>query len=39
MKFKDERLKLMSEVLNGMKVLKLYAWEESMAKKVKHLRS
>ncbi|GMT07512.1 hypothetical protein PENTCL1PPCAC_29686 [Pristionchus entomophagus] len=38
MKFKDERLKLMSEVLNGMKVLKLYAWEESMAKKILDIR-
>ncbi|CAG0899775.1 unnamed protein product [Darwinula stevensoni] len=27
MKEKDERVKLMSEVLNGIKVLKLYAWE------------
>ncbi|GMT36668.1 hypothetical protein PFISCL1PPCAC_27965 [Pristionchus fissidentatus] len=38
MKYKDERLKLMSEVLNGMKVLKLYAWEESMAKKILDIR-
>uniref|UniRef100_A0A8L8KJ65 ABC-type glutathione-S-conjugate transporter n=1 Tax=Heligmosomoides polygyrus TaxID=6339 RepID=A0A8L8KJ65_HELPZ len=30
MKYKDERLKMMSEVLNGIKVLKLYAWEKSM---------
>ena len=29
MGFKDERLKLMNEVLGGMKVLKLYAWEPS----------
>ena len=29
MKNKDERVKLMNEVLNGMKVLKLYAWEPS----------
>ncbi|GMR61820.1 hypothetical protein PMAYCL1PPCAC_32015 [Pristionchus mayeri] len=38
LKYKDERLKLMSEVLNGMKVLKLYAWEESMAKKILGIR-
>ncbi|XP_055859162.1 ATP-binding cassette sub-family C member 3-like [Episyrphus balteatus] len=27
MKFKDERVKIMNEILAGMKVLKLYAWE------------
>lgn len=32
MKKKDKRIKLMSEILNGIKVLKLYAWEESFAK-------
>jgi ATP-binding cassette, subfamily C (CFTR/MRP), member 1 len=29
MKVKDERVKSMNEILNGMKVLKLYAWEPS----------
>lgn len=29
MKKKDERIKMMNEILNGMKVLKLYAWEPS----------
>lgn len=29
MKIKDERVKSMNEILNGMKVLKLYAWEPS----------
>lgn len=32
MKIKDERVKSMNEVLNGMKVLKLYAWEPSFEK-------
>uniref|UniRef100_A0A1I7UPW7 ABC transmembrane type-1 domain-containing protein n=2 Tax=Caenorhabditis tropicalis TaxID=1561998 RepID=A0A1I7UPW7_9PELO len=32
MKYKDERIKMMSEILNGMKVLKLYSWEKSMEK-------
>jgi ATP-binding cassette, subfamily C (CFTR/MRP), member 1 len=29
MTVKDERIKFMNEILNGMKVLKLYAWEPS----------
>ncbi|XP_055346994.1 multidrug resistance-associated protein 1-like [Paramacrobiotus metropolitanus] len=38
MKHKDARIKLTSEILNGMKVLKLYAWEESFEKQVLELR-
>ncbi|RDD40608.1 Multidrug resistance-associated protein 1 [Trichoplax sp. H2] len=38
MKFKDTRTKLMNEVLNGIKVLKLYAWEKSFIKKVLDIR-
>jgi ATP-binding cassette, subfamily C (CFTR/MRP), member 1 len=32
MKIKDERVKSINEILNGMKVLKLYAWEPSFEK-------
>ena len=32
---KDRRTKLMDEILNGMKILKLYAWEKSFEGKVK----
>lgn len=39
MKDKDERLKVMNEILNGIKVLKLYAWEESFEKIVEKVRS
>ncbi|XP_029647335.1 multidrug resistance-associated protein 1-like isoform X2 [Octopus sinensis] len=38
MKSKDIRIKLMNEVLNGIKVIKLYAWEESLQKKINEIR-
>ncbi|OQV17405.1 Multidrug resistance-associated protein 1 [Hypsibius exemplaris] len=38
MKEKDGRIKLMTEILNGMKVLKLYAWEESFQDQVSGIR-
>ncbi|XP_078692715.1 multidrug resistance-associated protein 1-like isoform X6 [Branchiostoma floridae x Branchiostoma belcheri] len=39
MKEKDSRIKLMNEVLNGIKVLKLYAWELSFKEKIEKIRS
>ncbi|CAG5911647.1 unnamed protein product [Menidia menidia] len=38
MKHKDDRIKLMNEILNGIKVLKLYAWENSFKDKVLAIR-
>ncbi|XP_041474562.1 multidrug resistance-associated protein 1-like isoform X1 [Lytechinus variegatus] len=38
MQYKDARIKLMSEVLSGIKVLKLYAWEESFQAKILAIR-
>ncbi|XP_063235805.1 multidrug resistance-associated protein 1-like isoform X3 [Bacillus rossius redtenbacheri] len=38
MKNKDERVKLMNEVLSGIKVLKLYAWEPSFEEQVLRIR-
>uniref|UniRef100_UPI00398E8F75 ATP-binding cassette sub-family C member 3-like isoform X2 n=1 Tax=Pristiophorus japonicus TaxID=55135 RepID=UPI00398E8F75 len=38
MQHKDARIKLMNEILNGMKVLKLYAWEPSFEQKVLAIR-
>uniref|UniRef100_A0A914D011 ABC transmembrane type-1 domain-containing protein n=1 Tax=Acrobeloides nanus TaxID=290746 RepID=A0A914D011_9BILA len=38
MEFKDARLKLMSDVLSGIKVLKLYAWEPPIQKRIAQLR-
>uniref|UniRef100_A0A8D3BME4 Multidrug resistance-associated protein 1 n=1 Tax=Scophthalmus maximus TaxID=52904 RepID=A0A8D3BME4_SCOMX len=38
MKNKDSRIKLMNEMLNGIKVLKLYAWELAFKDKVSQIR-
>ncbi|XP_076819730.1 multidrug resistance-associated protein 1-like isoform X2 [Clavelina lepadiformis] len=39
MELKDERIKVMNEILNGIKVLKMYAWELSFRDKVSAIRS
>ncbi|XP_046664340.1 multidrug resistance-associated protein 1-like isoform X2 [Homalodisca vitripennis] len=39
MKYKDERVKLMNEILSGIKVLKLYAWEPSFEKQILKIRN
>ncbi|KAJ8721589.1 hypothetical protein PYW07_002364 [Mythimna separata] len=36
---KDQRIKLMSEVLNGIKVLKMYAWEGSFMDQILRIRN
>lgn len=38
MKFKDSRIKQMNEVLNGMKVLKLYSWERPFRELLSSIR-
>ncbi|NXF93849.1 MRP1 protein, partial [Eubucco bourcierii] len=38
MKSKDNRIKLMNEILNGIKVLKLYAWELAFRDKILEIR-
>ncbi|XP_067572446.1 ATP-binding cassette sub-family C member 3 isoform X1 [Pseudorca crassidens] len=38
MKLKDSRIRLMSEILGSIKVLKLYAWEPSFLKQVEDIR-
>uniref|UniRef100_A0AAF5CVD0 Uncharacterized protein n=1 Tax=Strongyloides stercoralis TaxID=6248 RepID=A0AAF5CVD0_STRER len=38
MKHKDERVKMCNEVLNGMKVVKLYAWEIPMSTIIEEIR-
>ncbi|CAB3223734.1 unnamed protein product [Arctia plantaginis] len=39
MQYKDERIKLMNEVLNGIKVLKIYAWEPSFQEYILKIRN
>ncbi|KAJ8688624.1 hypothetical protein QAD02_024419 [Eretmocerus hayati] len=39
MEYKDQRVKLTNEVLNGMKVLKLYAWEPSFEEQILKIRN
>ncbi|XP_077530982.1 multidrug resistance-associated protein 1-like [Haemaphysalis longicornis] len=39
MQEKDRRIKLMNEILAGIKVLKLYAWEEAFEKRVQEVRN
>ncbi|KAI7696126.1 Multidrug resistance-associated protein 1 [Sarcoptes scabiei] len=39
MKKKDERVKVINELLNGIRVIKLYAWEIPFIKKVDSIRS
>ncbi|XP_069944054.1 ATP-binding cassette sub-family C member 3-like isoform X2 [Cherax quadricarinatus] len=38
MSFKDKRVKMASEIVSGIKVLKLYAWETSFASMVEEVR-
>lgn len=39
MKIKDQRSKLMNEILAGIKIIKMYAWEDSFLAKVNGFRS
>ncbi|VDK67605.1 unnamed protein product [Litomosoides sigmodontis] len=38
MRLKDERMKICNEILNGVKVIKLYAWEPPMEEVVEQIR-
>ncbi|NXJ15459.1 MRP1 protein, partial [Odontophorus gujanensis] len=38
MKYSDQQVKLLSEMLHGIKILKLYAWEPSYQRKVMDIR-
>ncbi|XP_021347158.1 multidrug resistance-associated protein 1-like [Mizuhopecten yessoensis] len=39
LKFKSNRMKLFNEVLNGIKVLKMYAWESTFIEQIKKIRN
>lgn len=39
MKNKDSRTRLMTEILNNMKSIKLYAWSQAFMKKLNHIRN
>ena len=38
MKIKDERIKTVNEILNGIRVLKLYAWEMAFVRTINRIR-
>ncbi|XP_030626406.1 canalicular multispecific organic anion transporter 1 isoform X1 [Chanos chanos] len=38
MQYKDKRMKIMNDILNGIKILKFYAWEPSFEVQVKKIR-
>lgn len=38
MTVKDQRIKMMNEILNGIRVLKLYAWEMAFIRSINHIR-
>ncbi|KAJ2805337.1 hypothetical protein H4R20_002130, partial [Coemansia guatemalensis] len=39
MGYRDERIKVMDEVLSGIKIIKLYAWESSFIKRIDKIRN
>ncbi|CEP63614.1 ATP-binding cassette bilirubin transporter BPT1 LALA0_S08e06656g [Lachancea lanzarotensis] len=39
MKYKDARIKTITEILNSVKTVKLYAWEKPMLEKLDHVRN
>ncbi|KAJ2800354.1 hypothetical protein H4R20_004094 [Coemansia guatemalensis] len=38
MEYRDQRLEIMTEVLSGIRIVKLYAWEPSFIKRINHVR-
>lgn len=38
MKFKDNRIKLLSEIFNGIKIIKIHAWESAFKTRIENIR-
>lgn len=38
LKVTDERVKIMSEIIKSMRIVKMYCWESAFEKKVRHVR-
>jgi len=38
LKVTDERVKIMSEIIKSMRIVKIYCWESAFEKKVRHVR-
>ena len=34
----DERVKIMSEVIKSMRIIKMYCWESAIDEKIRHVR-
>lgn len=39
MKMKDKRVKSLTEILQGVHIIKLFAWEDQMAERVQDIRA
>jgi hypothetical protein len=38
LKVTDERIKIMSEIIKSMRIVKIYCWESAFDKKIRHVR-
>jgi ATP-binding cassette subfamily C (CFTR/MRP) protein 10 len=38
LKVTDERVKIMSEIIKSMRIVKMYCWESAFEEKVRHVR-
>jgi hypothetical protein len=38
LKVTDERIKIMSEIIKSMRIVKMYCWESAFDKKIRHVR-
>jgi ATP-binding cassette subfamily C (CFTR/MRP) protein 5 len=38
LKITDERVKIMSEIIKSMRIVKMYCWETAFDRKIRHVR-